>query len=97
MRELPHQGYFKNFRICPNCKGKFMVNSDTKIRQALLIPIALISLTFTILLYFNGSGWLSPALTSYVALILLILWGNSQVFLVPYNDEKDKDEEREKL
>ena len=61
MRKLPHRGYFQSFRICPNCGGKFTVDRDTKIRQVLFIVIVLISLGFTILLYFQGSRWIGVA------------------------------------
>jgi len=88
LRELRHQGLLKSFRICPNCGGSFTVDSDTKYRQAIFIFIALISLAFTILLYFLGSEWLIPALISYVILGLLIYWGNKQVYLVPYQKEQ---------
>ena len=84
LRELRYQGLFKSFRIRPNCGGSFTVDTGTKYRQAVFILIALISLTFTILLYFRGSDWLFPALVSYVVLGLLIYWGNKQLFLVPY-------------
>lgn len=84
IRELPHQGLFKGYRICPECGGSFTVDTDTKYRQAIFIVIALISLAFTILLYVSDMEWLIPALVSYVALALLIYWGNKKVFLVPY-------------
>ena len=75
MRELPHQDYFQSFRVCPKCGGKFTVDTDTKIRQALFMIIALISLGFTVLLYFLGSAWTGAAVASYVALALSLLWG----------------------
>ena len=89
LRELQYQGLFKNFRICPNCRGSFTVDTDTKYRQAIFIFIALISLVFTILLYFQGSDWLFPALISYVILGLLIYWGNKQLYLVPYQKNQN--------
>ena len=84
VRELRHQGLFKNFRICPNCGGSFTVDKDTKYRQAAFIVIAVISLVFTILLYYQDSKWLIPALGSYVVLGLFIYWGNKKVLFVPY-------------
>ena len=84
LKELPNQGFFNSFRICPNCEGKFTVDIDTKHRQAIFIFIALISLVFTILLYFKGLKWLIPSLVSYILLGVLIYWGNRKLFLVPY-------------
>ena len=84
IKELPHQGLFGSFRVCPNCGGSFTVDTDTKYRQALFIFIAVISLAFTIFLYFGGSEWMIPALVSYIVLGLLIYWGNRQLFYVPY-------------
>jgi len=88
VREVPHQGLFDNFRICPNCGGRFTVDTDTKYRQAILIFIALISLAFTIMLYFQGLEWLVAALVSYVVFGLLLYWGNRKMFLVPYQKDQ---------
>jgi len=93
IRELPHQGFFRSDRVCPKCNGNFTVDADTKRRQALFIIILLISLIFTLLLYYNVTNWLIPALTSYIVLGLLIYWSNKKVFLVPYNNAPEKTEE----
>ena len=87
VRELRHQGLFKNFRICPNCGGSFTVDTATKYRQAAFIVIAIISLVFTILLYYQDSKWLILALVSYVVLGLLIYWGNKKILFVPYRNK----------
>jgi CXXC-20-CXXC protein len=84
IRELPYQGFFESFRICPNCGGSFSVDTRTKYRQAALIFILLVSLMFTILLYFRGTAWLILALVSYFILGLIIYWGNRKLFYVPY-------------
>jgi hypothetical protein len=84
IRELPHQGFFESFRICPNCGGSFSVDTRTKYRQAALIFILLVSLVFSILLYFRGTAWLIPALVSYFVLGLIVYWGNRKLFYVPY-------------
>ena len=69
--------------------GEFTVDTDTKYRQATFIVIAVISLVFTILLYYGDSKWLIPSLVSYVVLSLLIYWGNKKVFFVPYQKGKN--------
>jgi hypothetical protein len=89
IKELRHQGLFKSFRVCPNCEGRFTVDTDTKYRQAAFIVIAVISLAFTILLYSGDSTWLIPAFVSYVVLGLLIYWGNKKVFFVPYRTDQN--------
>jgi len=89
VRELPHQGLFKSFRICPNCGGCFTADTKTKHRQAIFIFIAVVSLTLTLLLYFQGSEWMIPAIVSYVILGINIYWGNKQVFFVPYQADQD--------
>jgi len=89
LKKLLHQGFFNSFRICPNCGGKFTVDADTKFRQAIFIFIALISLAFTLLLYFQGLDWLVPAIVSYVVFGLLIYWGNRQLFFVPYKRNRN--------
>ena len=89
MRELRHPGFFKNFRVCPNCQGNFTPDTRTKYRQAIFIFIAIISLVVTILLYIDGPQWLIPGIISYVILGLLIYWGNRHIFLVPYNLNRD--------
>ena len=85
VRELPHPGLFKNFRLCPDCEGSFTVDTDTKYRQVAFLVIAVTSLVFTLLLYYQGSRWLIPALVSYVVVGLLIYWGNKKVVFVPYS------------
>lgn len=90
VRELPHQGLFETFRVCPNCEGRFTVDTDTKYRQATCILIAVISLVFTILLYFRVSEWMIPALLSYVVLGLFIYWGNRKLFFVPYEKDQNR-------
>ena len=86
IRELRHPGLFENYRICPYCGGRFTVDRKTKRKQAIFIVIALISLGFTLLLYFQGETWLPPALVSYVVLGLLVYRANKKVFFVPYPD-----------
>jgi hypothetical protein len=86
VNELPHPGLLKNYRICPKCGGRFTVDLDTKYRQAIYLVVALISLVFTVFLYFDDTVWLIPALFSYVVLGLLLYWGNKKVFFVPYED-----------
>ncbi len=87
--ELPYQGFFKSFRICPNCEGCFTADTDTKYRQAICIFIAIISLAITMLLYFRGTEWLAPAIVSYVILGLLIYRGNKRIFFVPYQEDQN--------
>jgi hypothetical protein len=92
MRELRHPRLFANYRRCPHCGECFTVDPDTKWRQALCIVIALISLLFTIMLYFDDSHWLSPALFSYAVLAVLIYHGNGRVFLVPWSTDENRDD-----
>ncbi len=89
MRELPHEGFLANYRVCPSCGEKFTPDTKTKQLQAFGIFIGIISLGLTLLLYFNGTQWLIPALISYAAMGVLIYIGNKRIFLVPY--EKDND------
>jgi len=89
INELPHEGLFESYRLCPGCGGQFTVDKNTKYRQAALIVIALISLALTILLYFGESRWLVPAVISYAVLGLLIYWGNKKVYFVPYEGGQD--------
>jgi hypothetical protein len=88
VNKLRHQGIFNNFRICPDCGGKFTVDQKTKYRQAAFFVIALISLALTILLYSGNFAWLWPALLSYLVLGVLIYWGNKKVFFVPYQADR---------
>jgi len=88
LKELPHQGLFANFRVCPECGGTFTADPDTKFRQALFIIVALVSLVFTLFLYFHSSEWLIPSLSSYLALGILIYWGNKKMYLVPCSPDK---------
>lgn len=87
IRELPHQGLFASFRVCPECNEKFTVDKKTKYRQALCIFLATISLVLTILLYFQGTQWLEASIISYVAVGILIYRGNKRLFYIPYEDD----------
>jgi hypothetical protein len=89
LRELNHPGLFKNYRVCPNCHGKFTPDTKTKHRQAIFIIVSIISLVLTMLLYFKGTEWLFPSIISYVIFGLLIYWGNKHIFLVPYKSDQD--------
>jgi uncharacterized protein (DUF983 family) len=90
LRELPHQGFLKSNRLCPQCGGSFTVDKDTKYRQAFFIVILLISLVFTLFLYFDETDWLLPALLSYFAVGILLYRANKKVFLVPYNKDQNE-------
>ncbi len=87
MRKLRHQGFFKNYRVCPNCGGRFTVDKHTKYRQAVSLVIVLISLIFTLLMYYQSLDWLVPAIISYVVFGIIIYWGNKNLFLVPYKED----------
>jgi hypothetical protein len=89
IRELPHQDLFESFRICPNCGGSFTVDKKSKYRQAAFIVILVISLVFTILLYYRGSKWLIPALVTYIVLALFLYWGNKKLFFVHYKKDQN--------
>ena len=88
LNQLPHPSLFANYRVCPSCKALFTVDKDTKYRQAFGLVVALISLIFTLLLYFDGNNWLNKTIISYIILGLIIYWGNKQLFLVPYQKEE---------
>jgi len=89
LKELDHPGVFKNYRVCPNCHGKFTSDTKTKHRQAIFIIVSIISLGLTMLLYFKGTEWLFLSIISYVIFGLLIYWGNKHIFLVPYKADQD--------
>lgn len=88
LNQLPHQGCWSNFRVCPHCGGLFTPDSDTKIRQAFCMVLSAISLVFTLLLYYESNNWLEPALSSYIVLGGLIYWGNRKMYLVPYSTKR---------
>jgi hypothetical protein len=85
VRQLPHQSWWKNYRVCPSCGGRISVDSDTKIRQALFLLVALMSLGFTVMLQFDGPHWLLPAIVSYVVIGLALYRGTKKMFFVPYD------------
>ncbi len=87
LRELSHPGLFKDYRICPKCSGKFTPDRKTKSRQMICIIIAIVSLVFTVLLYYEGTKWLILCVISYFVLGLLVYWGNKRIYLVPYNPD----------
>ena len=88
LKEIPYQGVFKNFRICPACGGSFTPDTHTKRRQAAFIFISVISLAMTLLLYFRGTEWLIPAIVSYVIGGGILYIGNTKLYFVPYQKKR---------
>lgn len=88
VRQLPHQAWWKNYRVCPSCGERITVDRDTKIRQALFIPLVLISLLFTLMLQFDGLHWLLPAIVSYAVIAIGLYRGTTKVFFVPYDSDR---------
>ena len=84
LRELRHQGLLRADRICPACGGGFTVDAATRRRQVICITFAIISLILTLLWQVRGTGWLLPALFSYLLIGVCIYRWNRLVFLVPY-------------
>ena len=87
LNELPHQGLFKSFRICPQCGKIFEVDKHTKTRQSIFIVVLFFSLAFTVLLYYGNRNWLIPALVSYLIVGVIVYLGNKRLFLVPYKND----------
>ncbi|MFW1676188.1 hypothetical protein ACFVYJ_00200 [Pontibacter sp. JAM-7] len=88
LRDLPHQGFWRSDRRCPNCGEHFRVDAKTRHLQAWFIGVALVSLLLTVLLYFRGgTDCLLVTLISYLLLAGLIGWGNRKVYLVPLKKE----------
>jgi len=86
IQELSHPGLFKNYRTCTSCGGKFTPDIHTKYLQAICILLAIVSLGITLLLFFDGTSWLVPAIITYLILAALIFWGNKRMFLVAYEN-----------
>ena len=86
LAHLPHPSLFASHRICPSCGRSLTIDRETKTRQLIALPFGLLSLTLTLLLYFDGTQWLVPAVASYVILAALIYWGNKHVRLVPFGN-----------
>lgn len=89
LAEAKRPGYLADYRICPACELQFTVDRSTRKRQVLAILLLLVSFALTMLLYFEGTDWLVPSLVSYVAVGMLIYWGNKKVRLVPYMENRD--------
>ena len=83
-RALSQQAMFARYRICPSCNGKFTVDRATKYRQIAGIVLAMLSLVLSLLLIFDDRAWLGLAVSSYLALGVMIYWGNKRLFFVPY-------------
>ena len=88
-KDLQDQISFKRYRTCPSCAQPFTVDVSTKFRQVIGILIALISLAFTLGLFYLGTDWLIPTIISYIILGLLIYWGNKRVIFVPYDKDRN--------
>jgi len=85
LRNLKHQGMLASHRVCPHCEGLFEVDRHTKRRQAAFIGFALVSLVFTVLMYFDFCQWAFFSISTYVILGALIYSANRKVYLVKYD------------
>jgi CXXC-20-CXXC protein len=92
LRELKHQGMLASYRVCPHCGEKFEVDRHTKRRQAVFIVLAMVSLIFTVLMYFNVHEWAAFAISTYVVLGALIYFANKKVYLVKYYRDESNSE-----
>ena len=90
LAELPYQGMFENYKKCPYCRGRFIVDEKTRRRQILFLLMAVGSLALTVLLYLQGTRWLFPAIVSYLMLGIYLYWANKGVRLVQYKKDDDK-------
>lgn len=89
VRELGYAGLFTSYRICPNCDGRIIADSDTRSRQYIFIVISVISLVVTALLYFYGNKWLLPALATYLVMGVYLWWATTRVYFVRYEKNDD--------
>lgn len=74
---------FANYKVCPYCEGRFTVDRRTKRLHLLALIVAVVSLAFTMLLYYRSTVWLVPSIASYVVLGAIIFLGNRRMYLVP--------------
>lgn len=70
------------------CGKQFDLDAATKVRQLLCIVVLAMSLVLTILLYFQSSAWLAPALVSYGVTAWIMVVGNKRLYLVPLEDDQ---------
>jgi hypothetical protein len=83
LRKLPHPGLFEDYRVCPGCGGEFTVDERSKRLRPALLVVGLSAMVLTLLLYFQGPGWLAPALISYALWLAILGWANKFLRLVP--------------
>jgi len=84
LRELPHPGLFASYKSCPHCAGNFTPDIHAKYRQVIFLFAGIISLVLTVLLYIDSRVWLVSVIISYIAMGVIVYWGNKHMFLVPY-------------
>jgi endogenous inhibitor of DNA gyrase (YacG/DUF329 family) len=80
----------KSYQNCPSCGKPFTIDKESKRRQKVAIPLALISLVLTLGLFSDNEAWIIPAFFSYIILGLYIYRANKRVEFVPYEDGKKK-------
>jgi len=83
LRNVKRAKLFQSERECPHCGGLFTVDSATKRRQAIFLVLAVVALAVTMLLYYEGTEWLIPALVVYGIDAVYLYWANQKVYLVP--------------
>ena len=80
----------KPYQNCPSCGKPFTIDKESKRRQKVAIPLALLSLALTIGLFSNNEVWIIPTFFSYIILGIYIYRANKRVEFVPYEDGKKK-------
>ncbi len=83
----------KPYKTCPSCGSLFTVDRSTKLRQAIAIIIAIISLTLTLGLFTMGVELFIPAVISYIVLGFYVYWANRLVLFVPYENNRNTKKE----
>ena len=68
-QEIAQRLTLKPYRLCPNCRQRFTVDSRTKRRQLIALILAVSSLIFTIGWCFVDQPWIVPSITSYIVLV----------------------------
>ena len=74
----------KPYRTCPDCKAKYTSDPDSRKRQLPIAILCLLVLGLSLAVGAEGSGWLVPAVLSYIALGAYLFYTLSRIRYVKY-------------
>jgi len=76
----------KPYRTCPDCNAKYTSDPNSRKRQLPIAILCLLVLGLSLAVGAKGSGWLVPAVLSYITLGAYLYYSLSRIGYVKYRN-----------